>query len=215
MFALKIIVGSTRDGRQADRVVPWLVERARAHEAFDVELLDLRDWPLPMFQETAATIGDPRDPTYSEPIVREWNHTVRAADAVVLLTPEYNHSFSAVLKNALDSVFVSFGLRHKPIGFVGYSNSAVGAARAVEQLVQVACDFEAVPLRNSVLLGNVAGAIVDGEPTQPATDIALQIMLDDLAWWAGPLKAAREAGQLPPGPFRFRAAMSERADAAR
>src|SRR5262245_19545987 len=99
MLNLKIIVGSTREGRAADRVAPWVAERATKHEAFDPEVLDLRDWALPMFQETIATIGDFRDPTYSDPVVRRWNHTIKAADAVVVITPEYNHSIPGVLKN--------------------------------------------------------------------------------------------------------------------
>ena len=79
MLELKIIVGSTREGRAADLVMPWLVQRAIAHGGFSVDLLDLRDWRLPMFAETIATIGDRRDPTYSEPIVKRWNQTVRRA----------------------------------------------------------------------------------------------------------------------------------------
>src|SRR5271165_5361417 len=118
MLNLKILIGSTRPTRAADRVVPWIIERARAHRAFDVEVLDLRDWPLPMFQEHLGTIGDFNDPTYSEPIVREWNRKLKTADALLVVTAEYGHSIPGVLKNAFDSVFVSFALRNKPIAAV-------------------------------------------------------------------------------------------------
>jgi NAD(P)H-dependent FMN reductase len=211
MSDLKIIVGSTRDGRMSDRVMPWLLPRVRAHGGFDVEVLDLRVWSLPLFQETLETIGDPLDPVYSDPVVRKWNAAIQSADAFVIVTPEYNHSVPGVLKNAIDNVFVSFGFRHKPVGFVGYSTSPVGAGRCIEHLVQVMSDAEAVPVRNTVLIGNVHHAIADGQATSPATDIALQIMLDDVAWWAEPLKEARAAGELPPGPFRLRDALAQRA----
>ncbi len=87
MSNLQIIVGSTRPTRAVDAILPWLVERAEAHEAFTVEVLDLRDWPLPMFQEHAGTIGDRADPTFSEPIVKRWNAKISEADAYVMVTP--------------------------------------------------------------------------------------------------------------------------------
>src|SRR5712692_5893967 len=111
MAKLQIIIGSTRPTRAADLVAPWVISRAREHGAFEVEVLDLRDWPLPMFGEHWGTIGDIADPTYSEPIVRAWNAKIKEADAFLIITPEYNHSIPGVLKNALDSVFVSFGMR--------------------------------------------------------------------------------------------------------
>src|SRR3954465_5424392 len=110
MSKLKIIVGSTRPNRASDTVTPWVMARAEAHEAFDVELLDLRDWPLPMFQEHLGTIGDRNDPTYSDPIVRAGNYKIEEADAYLFITPEYNHSIPAVLKNATDSVFIKPGM---------------------------------------------------------------------------------------------------------
>src|SRR5207237_474789 len=89
VIQLQVIVGSTREGRAADKVTPWIVRRAQERTAFDVELVDLRDWPLPMFQETLATIGDPKSPTYSTPIVKQWNAKIASADAYVMITPEY------------------------------------------------------------------------------------------------------------------------------
>src|SRR5271169_6058226 len=89
MSKLLVIVGSTRPGRAADLVVPWVTSRARGHGGFDVEVADLRDWPLPIFAEHPGTIGDIADPTYSEPIVRAWNQKVKQADAFVVVTPEH------------------------------------------------------------------------------------------------------------------------------
>jgi NADPH-dependent FMN reductase len=81
MPKLQVILGSTRPTRAADRVVPWVVDRAESHGAFEVELLDLRDWPLPFFQEHIGTLGDFSDPTYSDPIVRSWNRKIAEGDA--------------------------------------------------------------------------------------------------------------------------------------
>ena len=206
---LLVIVGSTRPGRAADLVVPWVTSRARAHGGFDVEVADLRDWPLPIFAEHPGTIGDIADPTYSMPIVRAWNQKVKQADAFVVVTPEYNHSIPAVLKNAIDTVWLSFGFRNKPVAAIGYSGSVGAGIRAIEHLAHVFIEAEAVPLRNTVVIPFVRTAFgPDGEPSDPETGIRLQVMLDDLAWWSAALEAARAAGELIPGTLRARAALA-------
>jgi NAD(P)H-dependent FMN reductase len=207
MYRLQIIVGSTRPERQVEPVTRWVVGRASAHKAFDVETLDLRDWPLPMFAEGMTTIGDIANPTYSAPIVKHWNQKIAEADAYVFITPEYNHSIPAVLKNAIDSVFVSFAFRNKPAAFVGYSGGVVGGARAVEHLAHIAIEAEMAPLRNTVLIAEIGKAFAaDGMPVNPITTAALDILLEDLAWWSAALKHARAEGQLKPGAFRLGAA---------
>src|ERR1700691_6057395 len=108
MSKLQVIVGSTRPTRSSDLVVPWVVSRASAHGGFDVEVIDLRDWPLPLFAEHLGSIGDISDPTYSDPIVKAWNKKVGEADAYIFITPEYNHSIPGVLKNAIDNFSLSF-----------------------------------------------------------------------------------------------------------
>src|SRR5262245_56514816 len=113
MHRLAIIVGSTRPERQADAIARWVAGHASRHGAFNIEVLDLRDWPLPMFAESRETVGDLQDPTYSVPIVKAWNAKLAEADAYLFITPEYNHSVPGVLKNAIDSVFLSFALRNK------------------------------------------------------------------------------------------------------
>ena len=213
MSKLQIIVGSTRPTRSADRVIPWATARATAHHAFEVEVLDLRDWPLPMFAEHIGTIGDFRDPTYSEPIVKQWNQKIAEAAAYLVITPEYNHSVPGVLKNAIDSIFVSFALRNKPIAAIGYSGGIAAGTRAIEHLAHIAIEADMHPVRSSVLLPFVASAFDDaGEPVNPMTQIALQILLDDLAWWSTCLKLARGAGELPPAVFRARAAAAAAAE---
>jgi NAD(P)H-dependent FMN reductase len=209
MSRILVIVGSTRPGRAADLVMPWVISRARAQQGFDTEVADLRDWPLPIFGEHAGTIGDISDPTYSEPIVQAWNKKVKQADAFIVVTPEYNHSLPAALKNAIDSVWLSFGFRNKPVAAVGYSGSIGGGIRAIEHLAHVFIEAEAVPLRNTVVIPFVRTAFgADGEPVDPETDIRLQVMLEDLAWWSSALEKARADGELTPGSLRARAALA-------
>lgn len=210
MLKLQIIIGSTRSGRNADAVCRWFVPIARSHGAFEVETLDLRDWPLPFFQETLASVGDFSNPTYSDPLVKRWNDKIGEADAYIVVTPEYNHSIPAVLKNAIDSVFFSFRFRHKPVAFVGYSLGVTAAARAVEHLNQVMLETEAIPVRIPTLVPLVQNAFnAEGQPSNSMTGVSLAVMLDDLAWLGKALKNARAEGQLPPAGLRIRAAAAK------
>ena len=205
---LQIILGSTREGRNADSVCCWLLPKAQSHGAFEVELLDLRDWPLPFFQETIATVGDFANPTYSQPVVKQWNDKIGEADAYIIVTPEYNHSVPGVLKNAIDTVFFSFRFRQKPVAFVAYSLGPAAGARAVEHLTQIMVETEAVPVRTPTLLPHVAEAFdADGKAKNPLLEAGLTVMLDDLAWLGRALSHARSQGQLPPAAIRIRAAL--------
>jgi NAD(P)H-dependent FMN reductase len=207
MLNLKIIIGSTRPGRAADVAADWIAAAARAHGAFDVEVLDLRDWQLPIFGENFGTLGDPANPTFSAPEVRRWNDAILAGDAYVFVTPEYNHSVPGALKNAIDSVFATFGFRNKPAACVGYSGGIGGGIRAIEHLAHIAIEAELVPLRNTVLIPYVTAAFgPDGAPVDDRTAGAAKIMLDDLAWWGSVLRRARLDGPLPPAIMRRRAA---------
>jgi NAD(P)H-dependent FMN reductase len=192
---LQIVVGSVRPGRAADRFLPWLLDRAERHGAFSVRLLDLRDWDLPFFQEPTESMAAGR---FSTPTVERWNDVIARGEAYLFIFPEYNHSVPAVLKNAFDYA-LGTRLRHKPAGFVAYSGGPIAGARAVEHMVGITVEREMAPLRNAVLLGQVGrGFDADGLPVDPMTEHALAILLDDLAWWAGALRRARAAGELPP-----------------
>lgn len=211
MSKLLVIVGSTRPTRAADLVLPWLTGKVTDHGAFDAEIVDLRDWPLPVFAEHFGTLGDPSDPSYSEPLVKAWNAKIKSADAYVVLTPEYNHSAPGGLKNAIDTVWFSFGFRNKPVAFVSYAGGQTGGVRAIEHLAHVFVETESVPVRNSVVIPHVREAFApDGQPKNPATDAAADVMLDDLAWWSAALERARAAGELQPGSFRLRSALAAR-----
>ena len=215
MSKLAIIIGSTRPNRAADKVTPWVVDRATGHGTFDVEVLDLRDWPLPIFQEHAGTIGDFNDPTYSDPIVRAWNHKVKAADAFLIVTAEYLHSIPGGLKNALDSVFVSWGMRNKPVASVAYSTGVAAGVRAIEHLATIVIESEAVPLRNTVLIPFVGEAFNEGgKPKDANTEFAMTVLLEDLSWWSALLEKGRADGELAPGTVRRMAAARKAAAAA-
>ncbi len=207
MLNLKIIIGSTRPGRAADQVTSWIVPAAREHGGFDVEVADLREWDLPIFGETLATVADFRDPTFSAPVVKRWNSMIAEGDAFLFITPEYNHSVPAVLKNAIDTVFATFAFRTKPAACVAYSGGIGGGTRAVEHLAQIAVEAEMVPLRNNVIIPFVETAFgPDGQPADRRTAAAATIVLDDLAWWGTTLRQARSAGTLPPAIVRLMAA---------
>ncbi len=211
MLNLQIIIGSTRDGRNADPVCKWLTPLAEAHGSFKVATLDLRDWALPMFQETLATVGDFADPTYSSPLVKRWNTKIKEADAYLMVTPEYNHGVPAVLKNAIDTVFFSFGFRHKPVAFVGYSRGMTAGARAVEHLTQIMVETEAIPVRTPTLIPFVTAAFdAEGKPTEAALAVGMTVMLDDLAWLGAALKTARSLGEPPPSALRIRMALERK-----
>lgn len=211
MIKVQIIVGSTRQGRQADAVLRWLTPAAKGLEGVEVETLDLLHWTLPFFQETIATVGDFANPKYSDPIVKRWNNKIKEGDAYVIITPEYNHSTSAVLKNAIDTVFFSFAFRHKPVAFVGYSVGVAAGVRAVEHLNHIMLETEAVPVRTQSLIPFVLNAFnPDGTVVNPALDVGLKVMLDDLVWLGKALKTARMQGEPPPPQFRMRAAAAKK-----
>jgi len=205
MLKLQIIVGSTREGRNSDLVCRWFLPIVRSHGGFEFEVLDLREWPLPLFQETLATVGDFANPTYSDPLVKRWNEKIKEADAYIIVTPEYNHSIPAVLKNAIDTVFFSNGFRQKPVAFVSYSLGVAAGVRAVEHLIHIMVETEAVPVRTPTLIPFVTNAFdAEGQPNSPVLGVGLGVMLDDLAWLGRALKTARSEGQLPPAGIRMR-----------
>jgi NAD(P)H-dependent FMN reductase len=211
MLKLQIIVGSTREGRNSETVLRWIRPFAEGRGDFDVEVLDLRDWPLPFFQETIASVGDPANPTYSDPLVKRWNEKIKQADAYLMITPEYNHGIPAVLKNAIDSVFFSFAFRLKPVAFAAYSIGVAAGVRAVEQLNEVMLETEAVPIRIPTLIPFVTSAFdPSGAPLSPMLNLGASIMLDDLAWMAAALKTARDKGVLVPAGVRLRAARDKK-----
>lgn len=184
-----IVIGSTREGRFGEKPAHWIHELARQRTDLEVELIDLRDHPLPFFNEAMSLAYAPAK---NEAALR-WAEKLATFDGLIVVTPEYNHGPSAVLKNAFDYAYKEFN--RKPIGFVGYGG--VGAARAVEQLRLVATELQMAPVRNAVHIGLVEflGIWQQGKRFEdfPHLAQAANGMLDDIAWWARALKTAREA----------------------
>jgi NAD(P)H-dependent FMN reductase len=184
-----IIIGSTREGRFGEKPAHWIYELARQRTDLSFELIDLRDHPLPFFNEAGAPAWGP----VKNEAAQRWAAKLDTLDGLIVVTPEYNHGPSAVLKNAIDWAYKEF--IRKPIAFVGYGG--VGAARAVEQLRLVAVEMQMAPVRNAVHIGMVEflGIWQQGKTFDdfPHLAQAANGMLDDLAWWAKALKTAREA----------------------
>ena len=184
-----IIIGSTREGRFGEKPAQWIYELASQRADLSFELIDLRDHPLPFFNEAGAPAWGPGQ----NEAAQRWAARLDTLDGLIVVTPEYNHGPSAVLKNAFDWAYKEF--IRKPIGFVGYGG--VGAARAVEQLRLVAVEMQMAPVRNAVHIGMVEflGIWQQGKAFEDFPHLAQAAtgMLDDLAWWTKALKTAREA----------------------
>lgn len=187
-----VILGTTRAGRFGEKPAVWVRDFLAQDGRLDVELVDLRDWPLPFFDQPKGP-SRVTDGNYGHPLANAWAKKIASADGFVLTAAEYNHGYSAVLKNALDWIYAEW--RRKPVSFVGYGNA--GGARAVEQLRQVAVELQLAPLKYAVHLpGPLYLALMNQTgPVDPAAfapvEQAAAAMRDDLAWWADALREAR------------------------
>jgi NAD(P)H-dependent FMN reductase len=183
-----IVIGSTREGRFGEKPARWIYEIAKQRTDLAFELVDLRDHPLPIFNEPKSPMAGP----VNNEAARLWAGKLATLDGLIIVTPEYNHGPSAVLKNALDYAYKEFN--RKPIGFVGYGGA--GAARAVEQLRLIAIALQMAPVGRAVHVGMVEslGIMQQGKTFEdfPHLAQAANGMLDDMSWWAKTLKPARE-----------------------
>jgi NAD(P)H-dependent FMN reductase len=186
MIKLAVIVGTTRPNRFADHPTKWLLEALEKREDIATEVLDLRDWPLPFFNARPALDGPDDDVTV------KWARRINDADAYIVIAGEYNHSFPAVLKNALDHGYVEWN--NKPVGFIGYGG--VGGARGIEQLRLVAVELQMAPIRNAVHVPVQVflDVLKEGKTLNdfPFLDDSRKGLIDQLVWWAKTLKAGRE-----------------------
>ena len=183
---IKIILGSTRQQRFGEQPAKWILEKAKA-KGLDVELLDLRDYPMPFFDEPISPSMS-KEP-YVNPVVAKWTAKIAEADGFIMTVAEYNHGYTAVLKNAID--YVGKEWNKKPVAFIGYGSA--GGARAIEQLREVAIETQMMPIRNTVHMTNFwsmldANGVMNFSSFEPAGDA----LLDQLVWWAKVLKTARD-----------------------
>jgi NAD(P)H-dependent FMN reductase len=184
---IAVIIGSTRPTRFGDRPARWIFDIASRREDIEVELIDLRDFPLPFFEEVASNAWAP---TRSEVGVL-WQKTLASFDGYIFSAAEYNRGPTGVLKNALDYAYPEWN--RKTAAFVGYGG--VGGARAVEQLRLIAIELQMAPIRHGVHIGGA-----DFTAARQGTDLtelphlqkSAEAMLDELVWWTRALKTARE-----------------------
>lgn len=191
MLTIALIVGSTRPNRFADRPKDWIVEGAKSRGDFALDVLDLRDFKLPMFEEPAPPAFSKG--VFTHPAAKAWGARIAVADGFIALTPEYHHAMPAVLKNAFESAYNEW--MNKPIAFVGYGG--VGAARAVENGRTVAIELQMAPIQKAVHIGlePFIGVIREGRTlaSYEHLNAARTAMFNQLVWWAKALKAARTA----------------------
>ena len=192
MPRIAIIIGSTRPARFADKPAQWMLKQAQAREDIEVELIDLRDHPLPFFDEVASSMWMPSQ----NPEARRWQETVGRFDGFIFVLAEYNHSLTGVLKNALDQAYKEWN--RKPFTAIAYGG--VGAARALEHLRGIAVELQMVSTDAAVHIGG--GDFMTVYPmfgNKPIEEIEANLLpsaktaLDELVWWAKATMAAKAA----------------------
>ena len=188
-ISLKIILGSVRDGRFSERLAPWVLEQVEKHGGFDAELLDLRDYEMPFFDQSASPSS--KQEPYKDEAVARWTQKIAEADAFLFIMPEYNRSVPGVLKNAIDWVYPEWN--RKAAGFIGYGT--VGGARAIEHARGMAAELQMATVRQAVNivahwnLQEEGGSIRNGALSEFERGAAA--LLEQLKWWGSALKVAR------------------------
>ena len=186
MLTLKVIIVSTRPGRKGPAIANWIFELAKQHPDFDTELVDLAQVNLPFLDEP----NHPRLRQYQHEHTKAWSKTIEQSDAFIIVTPEYNFSFPATIKNALDYLHSEW--QYKPVAFVSYGGVAAGT-RAVQMLKQVVTTLKMMPMFESINIPSFTKFIDDQGVfhSEPGMDKAAKAMLDELARWATTLRPMR------------------------
>ncbi len=189
---LGIIVGTTRKNRQTTKEALWVATTAKALADTEVELIDLADYPMPIFDEPISPRYNPAREI--DPTAQRYMDKLAAQDAYIFVTPEYNHSIPGVLKNSFD--YLDFQMVRKPAAIV--SHGTVGGARAAMHLKEILSESKALPIPNFVALAHMS-EVIDEDGKLDATVAAqpygpqagLQALLDELKWTSDALSAAR------------------------
>lgn len=185
---IAIIISSTRQPRFGEKPAQWIYDIAAKRSDLTFELVDLRDYPMPFFDEVASNAWAPS----TNEVAQRWQKKIAEFDGYIFVTAEYNHSIPGVLKNALDYAYPEWN--RKPAAFVGYGG--VGAARAIEQLRLICVELQMAPTRTGVHIqgGDFMAVWRQGKSLTELEYLQPNVanMLDELAWWTKALKAARE-----------------------
>ncbi|MFI7298473.1 NADPH-dependent FMN reductase [Streptomyces sp. NPDC050121] len=190
---LVVVVGSVRQGRFGPVVASWVAEQAEAHGGFDVEVVDLAEFDVPLALPASSPkyAGD----DYPRPAgMAALTSVLESADAFVIVTPEYNHSYPASLKAAIDWHFTQWTA--KPVAFVSYGGAA-GGRQAVLHLENVLTELHSVTIRDGLAFPNYFTAWQDGRPNDPQAPGYAKTLLEQLSWWARALRSARETVPYP------------------
>ena len=191
MTNIKVIIGSSREGRFGDKAGAWIAAELKKQADLNVEVLDLRDYEMPFFNESVSPLY--KSEPYKNEAVARFTLKIAEADAFVIITPEYNHGTSAVLKNALD--WIAQEWNNKPVAFVSYGSN--GGARAVEQLRLIAIELQMAPIHDAIHINGeqyfpvLFGQANAGELFASLTEKA-GAMITQLLWWTKALKNARD-----------------------
>lgn len=186
MPRLHVVIASTRPGRTGPAVAEWFTEIAEKFGKFDVHLIDLAEFELPLLDEP----HHPAERKYTKEHTKNWSASVDAADAFVFVAPEYNFGINAALKNAIDYLY--FEWQYKPVGIVSYGNTSAGL-RAAQMTKQVVTTLKMVPLTEAVAI-HFVGQHVDEDGKFNGTDghgAAAEGMLEELHKFALALEPLR------------------------
>ena len=190
---LAVVIGSTRPNRQTIKQAKWVASSAKQDDDLEVEMIDLADYPMPLFDEPMSPRFNPD--RQINPIAQKWLSKIEEFDAYIFVTPEYNHSIPAVLKNAFD--YITWEIKRKPATVV--SHGTVGGARATMHLKEIISESRAIAIPSAVAMAGMSEAIdEEGKLSQAALDnphgpqFALNNALEELKWYAQALKQARE-----------------------
>jgi NAD(P)H-dependent FMN reductase len=195
---LAVIIGSTRQGRKTPQQAKWIFNNAKQVEGVDAELVDLKDYPMPFFDEPISPRYNPDRKIDSG--AKKWLDKLDEFEAYIFVTPEYNHSIPGVLKNALD--YVTWEILRKPVAVA--SHGAAGGARAAMHLKIILSESRAVPIPTPSPMATVHmselidenGNLAEEAKANPyGPQVALEAMLADLKWYSDALSAARAAGK--------------------
>jgi NAD(P)H-dependent FMN reductase len=184
MLKIKVIIGSTRPDRFGDKPAAWIAEEAKK-KGLDVEVLDLRDYPLPFFNE-ALPVGL-LNGNYSVEIAKKWAAKIAEADGFIMTVAEYNHGYTAVLKNAIDYVYSEWF--KKPVGFVAYG--VAGAISASDQLKIVLNQVQMMVMPGVHIVDSRNALDQNGKLDAAKFEARKNTMLDQLIWWGNALQEAR------------------------
>ncbi|MDR7277329.1 NADPH-dependent FMN reductase [Catenuloplanes atrovinosus] len=186
MIRIGIILGSTRPNRNGEQVANWVLDNAKQRSDAEYELVDLRDYPLPHLDEAIP----PSMGKYQNDHTKKWAAKIASFDGYVIVTPEYNHSTSGVLKNAIDYLFAEWN--NKAVGFVSYGS--VGGARAVEHLRLIAGELKMADVRHQVTLA-LSTEFENYSVFKPSAHQAPQLstLLDEVVSWSTALASVRKS----------------------